>query len=100
MNKIKEKFFLEAVEEIKTKGHFSCSNPVLWNELYDYLKPQIPTLYKWEDTHFKYLNVIEKEQVDNIVSLIKTREKLKNDISNIEFILKSLEIDLKELGIE
>lgn len=96
----KDKFFLDRVEEIKTKGYFSCSNPDLWNDLYNYLKPQIPNLYKWEDKHFQYLNVIEKEQINNIVTLIKTREKYKNDISEIEFILKNLDIDLKELGLE
>lgn len=90
----KDELFYETVEEIKRKGHFLCSNPELWNELYQHLKPEIPTLYKWEDKSFQYLHVIKKDQINNVVSIIEKREQLKQEINEIEFILKHLEIDL------
>jgi hypothetical protein len=94
------KFFNDTLEEIKQKGYFSCSNKELWEELYKELKPSIPTLYKSEDKHFYYLHIIKREQVKNIATILEWREKLKEDIKDIELIVKHLNIDLKELGLE
>ena len=90
----KDELFYETVEELKKNGHFLCSNPELQNELYKHLKPEIPTLYKWEDKSFQYLNVIKKNDTSNITSLIEKREELKQEINEIDFILKHLGIDL------
>ncbi|PLS19406.1 hypothetical protein CVD28_03045 [Bacillus sp. M6-12] len=92
-------FFNDTIEEIKQKGYFSCSNKELWEELYSELKPSIPTLYKSEDKHFYYLHIIKREQVRNLAKMIERREKLKEQVQEIDFIMKHLNIDLKELGL-
>lgn len=94
------KFFEDTKDEIRQKGYFCCSNRELRDELYKVLKPSMPTLYRWEDKNFLYLNVIQREQVNNIVTMVEKREKLKEEIKEIEFVLKKLDIDLKELGID
>ena len=91
-----KRFFEEYKEEIRSKGYFQCSNPELWNDLYEELKPEIPTLYKSQSDGWQHLHVIRPEQANNIAHIIKTKQKLKDEIEGIDFILKNLGLNPEE----
>lgn len=88
-----EEYFIEAVAEVKKKGYYVCSNVELWEKLYQHLKPDFPTLYKWQDKNFQYLNIISNDQTNNISSMIGRATQLKKELIDIEFILFHSDLD-------
>lgn len=83
-------------EELRNKGFYECSNPELWNDLYESMKPEMPTLYKYEYNGWQYLIIQKKENPDAIVAMIMRKQKLQKEVDEINNILAHLGINPEE----
>jgi len=77
-------------EELRNKGYYDCSNPELWNDLYEAMKPEFPTLYKYEYDGWQYLIILKKENPDAILGMIKRKQAFQKEVEEMNKILKHL----------
>ena len=98
-SKVKEEkdyYFEKCKEQIREKGFYDCSNPELWNDLYDAMKPEFPTLYKYEYNGWQYLIVLNKENPNAILRMIEKKQELQKSVDEINNILQHLGLNPEE----
>lgn len=83
-------------EELRNKGYYDCSNPELWNDLYDAMKHEFPTLYKYEYNNWQYLIILNKDTPEAILQMIKRKQALKKEVEEMDKILEHLGLNPDE----
>lgn len=71
------------IKKLKKNGFYECGNPVLAEELYDYLKEDYPSLFKFESNGMIYVEIITKNRMNDLIERHNILSAEANEIHDI-----------------